>query len=349
MMSEVFTLEEEIRTLEPAFPHVVLLGAGASLAAFPNGERNGKLLPLMSNFVEVVGLEGLLKSAGISPPYSNFENLYASLYEQEEKRDFTLELEDKIYQYFAKMEICEEPTIYDVLLLSLREKDVIATFNWDPFLWQAYSRNYHYAELPHILFLHGNVAVGFCKNCHAQGPRGRLCSGCRRPFRPSHLLYPITKKNYASDSFISSAWSALKDAMKRAWALTIFGYGAPVSDTEAVGLLSNFWGSPSERRLEEIEIIDILDDTALSARWNRFILSHHYRTATTFYDSLLAKHPRRTSEALWANLMEARAVEDMQIPTGLSFKELYDLLSPRVEAEKKGSIGTKQYFRHGTA
>jgi hypothetical protein len=42
-------------------PHVYILGAGASVAAFPNGERNGKKLPLMSNFVEVVGLKHVLE------------------------------------------------------------------------------------------------------------------------------------------------------------------------------------------------------------------------------------------------------------------------------------------------
>lgn len=42
-------------------PHVVLLGAGASLAAFPNGDAKGNKLPLMSDFVATVGLTELLK------------------------------------------------------------------------------------------------------------------------------------------------------------------------------------------------------------------------------------------------------------------------------------------------
>ncbi|MEW6087649.1 MAG: hypothetical protein AB1498_05040 [bacterium] len=32
--------------------HIVILGAGASVAAFPNGDANGKILPTMDNFVE---------------------------------------------------------------------------------------------------------------------------------------------------------------------------------------------------------------------------------------------------------------------------------------------------------
>ena len=32
-------------------PHVVILGAGASLAAFPDGDKNGRKLPLMNDIV----------------------------------------------------------------------------------------------------------------------------------------------------------------------------------------------------------------------------------------------------------------------------------------------------------
>ena len=42
-------------------PHVVLLGAGASRAAFPNGEDAGKRLPLMNDFVETLELAALLE------------------------------------------------------------------------------------------------------------------------------------------------------------------------------------------------------------------------------------------------------------------------------------------------
>jgi hypothetical protein len=37
-------------------PHVVLLGAGASLAAFPNGDANGNKLPLMNDLIATVGI-----------------------------------------------------------------------------------------------------------------------------------------------------------------------------------------------------------------------------------------------------------------------------------------------------
>lgn len=48
-------------------PHLVLLGAGASLAAFPNGDKNGLKLPLMNNFVETVeGLSDCFDKNGIT-------------------------------------------------------------------------------------------------------------------------------------------------------------------------------------------------------------------------------------------------------------------------------------------
>lgn len=55
--------EEEINQIKVGKPHVVILGAGASYAAFPNGDKNGKKLPLMNNFVETLGIEELIERA----------------------------------------------------------------------------------------------------------------------------------------------------------------------------------------------------------------------------------------------------------------------------------------------
>ncbi|MFW6223076.1 MAG: hypothetical protein ACOC3T_05645 [Bacteroidota bacterium] len=35
-------------------PHVVILGAGASAAAFPQGDANGKKLPVMNDLADIV-------------------------------------------------------------------------------------------------------------------------------------------------------------------------------------------------------------------------------------------------------------------------------------------------------
>jgi hypothetical protein len=43
--------------------HVVILGAGASIATtFRNTEMNGKKLPSMDNFIEIVGLADIVET-----------------------------------------------------------------------------------------------------------------------------------------------------------------------------------------------------------------------------------------------------------------------------------------------
>jgi hypothetical protein len=56
---------EEIQQVRIGRPHLVLLGAGASRAAFPDGERNGHVLPLMADFTKIASVAGVLKRAGI--------------------------------------------------------------------------------------------------------------------------------------------------------------------------------------------------------------------------------------------------------------------------------------------
>ena len=46
----------------------------------------------------------------------------------------------EIHDYFHSLRIPPTPTLYDHLLLALRKKDVVATFNWDPLLLQAAKR-----------------------------------------------------------------------------------------------------------------------------------------------------------------------------------------------------------------
>jgi hypothetical protein len=131
-MDEV-SKEQEIAQIEMRKPHVVIIGAGASLASFPDGDKNRRQLPLMNNFVEVLGLSEFIKINGINYKGGNFEELYDYLYKEDNYNSIRKQLEEIIYKYFSSLEISDEPTLYDHLLLSLRSKDVIATFNWDPF------------------------------------------------------------------------------------------------------------------------------------------------------------------------------------------------------------------------
>jgi hypothetical protein len=135
----VGTAAEEIAQPRPVRPHLVILGAGASRAAFPNGEQSGRRLPLMADFTEIVPVAPVLRRSGIDYQGKNFEEVYSLLSEKAGYRAVQTELEEVIFNYFSLLRLPETPTIYDSLLLCLRQKDVIATFNWDPFLIQAHS------------------------------------------------------------------------------------------------------------------------------------------------------------------------------------------------------------------
>lgn len=154
-------------------PHVVILGAGASRAAFPNGDVNGKRLPVMADLINLLGLGPSIDAAGF-PKNSDFESIYDELATSGRDQSLQVEIESRVRTYFEAIEIPESPTYYDYLVLSLRENDCIATFNWDPLLALAYVRNRHVAKLPRPLFLHGNVQIGICPSDRTKGFRGGL-------------------------------------------------------------------------------------------------------------------------------------------------------------------------------
>lgn len=220
-------------------PHVIILGAGASKAAFPRGDATGKRVPLTTELPDCLGLRSLLRSAGF-PDDADFESVYDGLSTSGKCPSLVEQMNIRLRCYFESLALPESVTLYDYLLLSLREKDLVATFNWDPFLAKAYKRNREVQKLPQIAFLHGNVEVGVCITDRVKGFRGDRCQKCGQQLQPTGLLYPIRNKNYESDLFIANEWSLLKDFLKRAYMLTIFGYGAPSTDAAAVHLMSDY-------------------------------------------------------------------------------------------------------------
>lgn len=316
-------VEVEIKQIQMGKPHVVILGAGASYAAFLNGDKNGVRLPLMNNFVDILGLNDLLSQTGIAFEIDNFENIYDQLYQNAAHREIREELEKVIHDYFSHLEIIDEPTIYDHLLLSLREKDVVATFNWDPFLVQAYRRNANKCKLPRLLFLHGNVGVGYCEKDKVAGVNGNRCSKCGLVLAPTKLLYPIAEKDYHLNGFISSQWKELNQYLQSAFMITIFGYGAPQSDVSAIDLMKSAWGDVSQRVMEQTEIVDIRNEDDLCSTWEPFIHTHHYETHSSFYDSWIANHPRRTGEAYINQYWNAQYIDNNPIPKKVALPELW--------------------------
>ena len=170
------------------------------------------------------------------------------------------------------MELPDEPTLYDYLVLSLREKDIIATFNWDPFLALAFQRNMHLTDrMPKIAFLHGNVSVGCCVPHKNKGfLNGVTCNECGNPLEPTKLLYPVKQKNYQEDEFIFGEWSHLRKHIRHAYLVTIFGYSAPVTDVEAKKLMLEVWRENKTKGLGWMNFVDIKTEDDVKENWKDF-------------------------------------------------------------------------------
>lgn len=280
--------------------HTVILGAGATIATIPNGDKHGRKSSVMNGLIEKLNMQDLLANIELQTNSDNLEDIYAELHSRPECCDIVIELEKRLYDYFAELELPDNPTIYDLLILSLTDKDVIATFNWDPLLIQAYARCYTItSNLPHILCLHGNVGVGFCTEHSEFGAIDAECPICGETLPPTKLLYPIKEKDYTSDPYIKGCWDAVQYMIENSYSITIFGYSAPNSDVGAVKLLKTAWGDLKNRELEEVSVIDIISEDEMLKKWKDFIYTHHYRYTNDFYNSYLGMFPRRSCEMIF--------------------------------------------------
>lgn len=316
--------EEEIAEVFYGKPHVAILGAGASIAALPAGDANGKQLPDMRGLASLAPVRELLLEAGVNDPAADFEAEYARL-RAEGATKIADRIDLEVRKYFSGIELVEQPTIYDHLLLSLRPKDLVATFNWDPLLVQAHHRLVEGGaeHLPHMVFLHGNVAVGACTEHRVQGDLRARCPECSRPLEPVPLLYPVTEKNYEADTFIARAWADLRTHLSDACIVTIFGYSAPVTDVAAIGEFKRAWGGAAEREFEQFELIirPGADHEEAAETWHEFIFSHHFDVFEDFYESAAAKHPRRSGENYFSRFVAAKFTDENPVPRDLSEAE----------------------------
>lgn len=329
---------EEIKSVFMQKPHIVLLGAGATKAAVPF-DRSGKQLPLLREIAADLNLRTLFPGALRDLAESDFEGAYSRLLDIETAKPQAAEIENAILQYFSQLELPPEPTLYDALMLSLREKDAIFTFNWDPFLIQTMGRLARHGarRLPKVFFLHGNVAVGYCERDRVSGCAGALCSKCGQLFTASRLLFPVEKKNYQDGGFIEREWQAVRFYLANCFMLTIFGYSAPNTDVEAKALLKSGWGDVDAKNMEQTEIIcrPGADRSALKSTWSGFIHSHHFNICESFWSSWIANHPRRTDEAHWNQYYAAKFIDKNPIPqASASLEELVVWYEDLYEAEQ---------------
>lgn len=335
-------IDGEIASVYPAKPHFVLLGAGASKAALPHGDRRGQSVPVMLELVDELNLIETIPDDLRELARADFEAAYSRLVERPEYD--TQEIDKKITAFFSGLRLPKEPNLYDYLNLGLREKDAIFTFNWDPLLVQSQVRlrNMGVDRLPSLFFLHGNVSVGYCERDDVSGIagdagiRGYPCSHCGQPFKPSKLLFPVEHKDYKSDPFIAREWEAAVEILEHCFWFTIFGYSAPKTDVEAVALLKGAWGDIEDRVFEQLEVIERpgREDEDIRNTWDPFIHSHHYDIVHTFFESSIAKHPRRTGEAYWNTYLFGQLTEDNPVPMNCeNLESLIAWFEPLLSAE----------------
>jgi len=290
----------------------------------------------MTDFVDIVGIRGIIEKSDEDAD-ANFEVSYSRIH-RAAKSTILQELDQVTRNYFSRLELPDYPTLYDYLVLSLRPKDLIITFNWDPLLVQAYKRWRNLGPvLPSVVFLHGNVDLGvneadrvcaFLSDAHALG----------RHLKPTRLLYPVEQKDYNSDIFVADQWRMATDFLSEAYYVTVIGYSAPTTDVEARSLLLKAWRDNPTRELAEIDIIDIRDAAAVEASWTDFIVRSHGGAYANFSHSNLTRHPRRSCEAFaFATLQQSPWPED-QYPVARSLADLRAWIAPLLAEEASGKL-----------
>lgn len=288
-------------------PHVVIVGAGASIAACKT-DKNGREVPLLKNIHNILRLTDELEKYNFSnEQMGDFEKLFSDIYGRDEYKDLQEKLEFEVYNYFSDLKIPDEPTLYDYLVLSLTEKDAIISFNWDPFLMQAYRRNIDVGNLPELIFPHGNSGVGLCNDCKVKGYAGCLCPNCFKALEQMPLLYPTGKKDYNSKSIIKNEWNRAKDVFSRAAGITVYGYSAPVTDVEAVELMKSAISISQMKDIAPFTIINLPENEDEQRRkWSEFYDVKMVLYCNEFKQSLLWRNPRVSLETVFDAILQGQ-------------------------------------------
>lgn len=261
-------------TLNIISPHVVILGAGATIAALSQGDKNGKRQYSMNQLAQITSIKRVLEEYGINADtIENFESFFSSLHSENSNSPLIAKIEKEIYAYYENMYLPDEPTIYDYLVLSLTDKDLIATFNWDPFIDQAVARNSSVGRMPKIVHLHG------CVNSKSR-----------------KLLYPTMEKDYSGIPDIKEDWDIFDDYLKRAICITIFGYSAPLSDIEARKRIKEKIEKNDSNQLIDTQIIDIKTHEELEKTWFNIVNQRFFSSVDCFENSALSLFVRNTCE-----------------------------------------------------
>jgi hypothetical protein len=73
------SIREEIELVDFERPHVVILGSGASITTWLEGDKFGEELPDMNGLYHILDLEELLKENDLEFETTKFESIYSDL------------------------------------------------------------------------------------------------------------------------------------------------------------------------------------------------------------------------------------------------------------------------------
>jgi hypothetical protein len=96
------TVRELAKDASCGRPHVVILGAGASAATLPDGDRDGNRVPLMPDLTEALGLESILDTNGIEYR-GNFEEIYGALSKDQKYSNLVEAINARVQHYFSRL------------------------------------------------------------------------------------------------------------------------------------------------------------------------------------------------------------------------------------------------------
>lgn len=310
------------------FKHLVILGAGSTIATIPKGDKNGEFSYTLDNLLNDKCFASFVeKVQALDYQIDDVEALCNQLYK--ENRPLYDEFESLVLKKYASLELPDGFTILDRLVLSLTPNDAIISFNWDDLVIQAYQRMSEYVPeemLPILAFPHGNAQAVY-DNKHYTSKRIVTSTS----LFDSPLNMPVDEIDYKSDVFINSQWHILDFFMRNAQMVTFFGYRGPDSDEQDLKHLDELFAK--NEICDKIEIIDKDQESAVEVakRLERFKMQPNWLyPCADFWHSTIAKYPRRTLSVLdnWNYSVRTSAKEE-------SLAEFLKHIGPLIEEEQK--------------
>jgi len=145
------------------------------------------------------------------------------------------------------------------------------------------------------------------------------------------------QKDYRSYPLFAAEWDEFSKTIEHAYLLTIFGYAAPASDAAAREILLKAWSGNGTRELAQIEVIDILGQRALTARWKDFIVRDHVGAIRRFSQSYQYHYPRRSCEAFAFASLQQAPWATRPLPRTRVLSRLQEWVEPLINGERARS------------